>query len=77
MPVQPDPTHPKFLEGDDVLVPPKVQDDDVQGHLRCPAAPRATPSPRAAIGNTDDGEPTTWRAIRDPMTSPPPTPRRW
>ena len=33
MPVQPDPTHPKFLEGDDVLKPPTVTDDDVQGHV--------------------------------------------
>jgi len=31
MPVQPDPTHPKFLEGDDVL---PATEDDVQGHLR-------------------------------------------
>ena len=32
MPVQPDPTHPKFLEGDDPLKPPTGA-DDVQGHL--------------------------------------------
>ena len=32
MPVQPDPTHPKFLEGDDPLKPPSGT-DDVQGHL--------------------------------------------
>ena len=34
MPVQPDPTHPKFLEGDDVLRQPMAQEDDVEGHLR-------------------------------------------
>ena len=31
MPIQPDPTHPKFLQGDDVL---PATEDDVQGHLR-------------------------------------------
>lgn len=29
----PDPTHPKFLEGDEGLSPNRNTDDDVEGHL--------------------------------------------
>lgn len=54
MPVQPDPTHPKFLEGDDVLVPPKGQ-DDVHGHLGGDAVPEET-EPEGLARNTDEGD---------------------
>ncbi len=56
MPVQPDPTHPKFLEGDDVLKPPS-ETDDVQGHLRATGLPEESGEPDDfAIKNTDEGE---------------------
>jgi hypothetical protein len=41
MPIPPDPTHPKFLEGDEVLRPSSAQDDDVEGHIMA----RATDEP--------------------------------
>jgi hypothetical protein len=59
MPVQPDPTHPKFLEGDDVLKPPTEVDDDVQGHLRAAAATPEDPTDEAddfLAKNTDEGD---------------------
>jgi len=34
MPVQPDPTHPKLLEGDDMLMPPTETEDGVEGAVR-------------------------------------------
>jgi hypothetical protein len=48
MPVQPDPTHPKFLEGDDVLKPPTEVDDDVQGHLAAAVPDDSAPEDLAA-----------------------------
>ena len=56
MPVQPDPTHPKFLEGDEVLRPPMVQDDDVEGHLDTSAVPEGDEPDGTAAEDTDEVE---------------------
>ena len=58
MPVQPDPTHPKFLEGDDPLKPPTGTDDDVQGHLAAAVPDENEPEGLAAAvpEETDDVE---------------------
>jgi hypothetical protein len=57
MPVQPDPTHPKFLEGDDVLKPPNMQEDDVEGHIQSGAVeePIAEPEGMKTRITEDDG----------------------
>jgi hypothetical protein len=56
MPVQPDPTHPKFLEGDDVLHPTSEQEDDVSGHLRANVTEEPGGEPEDLKGLlTDDG----------------------
>ena len=34
MPAYPDPTHPRFLEGDEMVPPRMESDDDVEGHVR-------------------------------------------
>ena len=58
MPIQPDPTHPKFLEGDDVLKPPHVQEDDVEGHVGTGAVDEPSPEPEAVKTRIteDEGE---------------------
>jgi hypothetical protein len=59
MPVQPDPTHPKFLEGDDVARPATAHDDDVEGHFKAMVTSddESTSEPEGIrTRNTDDGD---------------------
>ena len=54
MPIQPDPTHPKFLEGDDVL---PAREDDVSGHVQSGRVDEpSTESEGAESGITEDEE---------------------